>query len=415
MSAFLARFGRRRDRREAPPPDPATSLDALLAELVRQADLASLRFTMTARLAELSGCDRVELCQPIPGQPRFAARTGAGDGRPHFAARGPLARWLRVNETSLLLPDDRDVFEYLPADEQAELDQAEARVCLPAMLRGDLTAIVILGRPNGRVAGLEDRLDLLQRYADQAALVAERVAQAEADRERKQAQARVHQLAAAGQLAAAMAHEIRNPLSAIRAGLQYVATVPEVPAGDQELLAEVVVDLDRINRTISQVLGYSRPRDLQVETLDLVPIVRHALTLLGPHLRHNRIEVALDLPDTSRHVRADPHELQQVLVNVLLNACEACPSGGRIRVAIAGAGDIVPGGVAVVIADTGRGMTGEELARAFEPFFTTREQGTGLGLATCRQVMTRHGGDIRLASEKGRGTVATIVLPGADA
>ena len=99
-----------------------------------------------------------------------------------------------------------------------------------------------------------------------------------------------------------------------------------------------------------------------------------------------------------------------MLVNVLLNACEASPDGGQLGIRVEPGTSERP--LQIVVADTGRGMTDAELARAFEPFFTTKAQGTGLGLAICRQVMMRHGGDIRIARRAGRGTEVTLVLPG---
>ena len=417
-SALAFLFRRSRDGAAQRQPD-AAGLDearALVEELEQEQDPARVSARIAARLGDLSGCDEVVMCDRVPGDDRFQPRSpdAASDRAPRFAARGPLARWLRVNQIPLLLPDDRDVFHYLPEEEQSEITRIGARTCVPCMLRGQLVGMVLLCRPNGRVPDLADRLDLLQQCCDRATAVWDRALQAQAERERQQAQSRAQQLAAAGQLAAAMAHEIRNPLAAIRSGVQFVAASESAAAEEREVLAEIVAEVDRINRSISNVLSFSRPRELSLAELDVRSIVQQALTLLGPYCRHHQIDLACDAPGTPVMATADPSEVQQVLLNILLNACQASPDGGRVDLSVAA----VPGlggraaEVHVVVADTGRGMTEAELARAFEPFFTTKANGTGLGLAICRQVMARHGGDIRLSSAPGRGTTATLVFPG---
>jgi two-component system sensor histidine kinase HydH len=316
-----------------------------------------------------------------------------------------------VNALPLLVPDDDRVLAYLFEDERRALEACEARVCLPLLVRGRLGSIMLLGRPNGRVPRIADRRHLLQRCADQAALAFDRAAEAEAERERLQAVSRTQQLAAAGQLAAAMAHEIRNPLAVIRSGVQLVAQTGADSAEQRQLLTEVVGEVDRINRAISNVLGFSRPRELSLARIDLRGVVDHALTLLEPYCSHHGIGVERHLPEAPVPAMADAGELHQVLLNVLLNACQASPDGGRIEIRMTTAEAAGRRQILTTIADAGRGMTDAEQAKAFEPFFTTKANGTGLGLSICRQIMARHGGGIDLHSVVARGTTVTLRLP----
>ena len=384
--------------------------DDLLADVLREPDPDRVRALVHRSLADLSGCEHVVICDLADGGSRYQARDGSPGGRgAGFAARGRLARWLRVNGEPLLLPDDADVVEYLSEEEQEELERVGARVCLPGIARGQLVNIVLLCWRGERPSRLDERLETLQRFCHHAALAFSRAAETDAERERQQAVSRAQQLAAAGQLAAAMAHEIRNPLATIRSGVQFAADSAGDAAASRELLHGVVAEVDRINRVISQVLGFSRPRELSLDRVDLEAVVDHALMLIGPYSRHHQIEIDRSGPRAAVTVTADAGELQQVLLNVLLNACEASPDGGRVSLSIACAD--APPRVRIVVADTGRGMTSAEAARAFEPYFTTKANGTGLGLAICREVMHRHGGAIDLESRPGLGTTVTLMLP----
>lgn len=412
MATFGGVFRRWRNvgRAGRPVADDLPDGNELLADVLRESDPSRLRTLLLNRLAKLAGCDRVVICELSGADSRYSSRNGQPDGPVvGFAARGRLARWLRVNGAPLVLPDDRDVIEYLTDEEQAELASAGARVCLPGLARGQLVNIVLLCWGDGTPVRLDQRLDVLQHFCHHAALALSRAAETDAERERQQARARAQQLAAAGQLAAAMAHEIRNPLATIRSGVQFAADSAQDATEQRELLHGVVAEVERINRVISQVLGYSRPRELSLAEVDLEAVIDHALTLIGPYSRHHQIEIARAGPRAAVTVRADASELQQVLLNVLLNACQASPDGGRVTLSVAAIE--TPPGIRISVADTGKGMTPAEAARAFEPYFTTKASGTGLGLAICREVMHRHGGAIDLQSSAGRGTTVTLTLP----
>jgi two-component system sensor histidine kinase HydH len=218
---------------------------------------------------------------------------------------------------------------------------------------------------------------------------------------------RTERLAALGRLAASVAHEIRNPLGAIRGLVQYFqATWKDNP--EQRAYLDVIVrEVDRLNRVVSDLVEFARPRQPQREPHDLLAVVRHAVTLLEPDARAKGLQIVPDLNGTLPPLPIDRDMLLQALLNILLNAIEAMQPGGRLRIRVAEH----PPWVEVAVQDTGCGIAPEHAERLFDPFFTTKPQGTGLGLAIAHSVVQAHDGEIAVASTPGLGTTVTIHLP----
>lgn len=216
----------------------------------------------------------------------------------------------------------------------------------------------------------------------------------------------------AGQLAATVAHEIRNPLTAIRSTVQYTLTSNSDWETKQRLLEGILEAVDRIDQTIGGVLALTRSEAVEFADIDLVKTVEEALVLTEAYARAHDIVVERQFEVISLPVTADRRGLQQVCTNLFLNACQAMPEGGRatLRCAVAQPA-LEPASAVLQIRDTGQGIAPEHVAKIFDPFFTTKPGGTGLGLPICLDIVTRHRGQLRLDSEPGRGTTATILLP----
>jgi signal transduction histidine kinase len=214
-----------------------------------------------------------------------------------------------------------------------------------------------------------------------------------------------------------VAHEIRNPLAGIGAGVEYLGTRLDPAAPEQEDLRFVLAETQRLNRIVSELLDYAHPRPLHREPLevgDLVPRVEHALE---PHLasRSVRLECRGPLPLA---ILGDPDRVQQILLNLVKNAVEAAPGGSTVRLewSAKGGEEAAEGNqVRFLIIDRGPGMTAEQQAQAFEPFYTTKATGTGLGLHMAQAIAEQHGGSLRLLSVPGEGTTAVLELPAARA
>ena len=217
-----------------------------------------------------------------------------------------------------------------------------------------------------------------------------------------------------GQLAAGVAHEIRNPLTAIRSTMQYLAQGLDGD-GERELVGELLSEVDRINGTIGGLLSLSRTGELRLVEIDLAEPLGRALQLVKAHANGQGIALEASPGAGAFRVVGDAGQLEQMFLNLLLNAVQAMPGGGRITVSVAPCRPHLTESAApwveVRIADTGPGIAPDHLRRVFDPFFTTKRDGTGLGLAICHGVVEQHRGEIRLESEEGVGTTALIRLP----
>jgi signal transduction histidine kinase len=219
-------------------------------------------------------------------------------------------------------------------------------------------------------------------------------------------------LATIGELAAGLAHDLRNPLAGISGTLHVLAD--QLPNHDsrQGLLADLQTQIARMNKTLSDLLRHARPPVPQCLSLSVNEIVEQSLWFL-PMAPGAGIEIAKNLQPDLPPLGLDPNLLHQALLNILVNARQAMPNGGRLTVTtclhrnLMGPGEVVE----VAIADTGLGIPGEHLPRIFQPFFTTKAQGTGLGLAIAARIVEQHGGRIRAESELGKGATFRITFP----
>ncbi len=222
---------------------------------------------------------------------------------------------------------------------------------------------------------------------------------------------RAERLATVGQLAAGVAHEIRNPLAAISGSIELLRAAPTASEDDRALMAIVHREIYRLNALIDDLLDYANPRPSQSVTFDLGVLVEETAQVARADQAFEAIELAVDVA-RPLSVHGDPAKLRQVLWNLVRNARDAATTGGRhVRVAARAseAGDLM-----VVVADDGPGIPADQLGKIFDPFFTTKRAGTGLGLATCHAIVAEHGGRIDVESEVGVGTTMTVRLPARD-
>jgi signal transduction histidine kinase len=216
-------------------------------------------------------------------------------------------------------------------------------------------------------------------------------------------------LAALGQLAAVIVHEVKNPLGIIKVAAGTLrARARDRDAASTELAACVEDEVDRIDATVRRLLDLARPSQHGTgrRPCDVSHMVGQTLERLGPELAAARIEVATELGATPA-LSAEPDELRAALLNLLVNARQAMPTGGRLTVRVARRSD----GVQIEVEDTGVGMDDATRRQLFRPFFTTRHGGTGLGLALVKRVVDDHRGAIEVESRPGRGSRFTLTLP----
>lgn len=220
---------------------------------------------------------------------------------------------------------------------------------------------------------------------------------------------RQDRLAAVGRVAAGIAHEIRNPLAAMRGAIQVLHSESNGDPAQAELMEIILRESDRLNHIITDFLTYARPRRGELVETDVREPLRETFTLLrhSPETRAGHV-IAEDYPDEPVRALADGAALRQVFWNLARNAMSAMPDGGRLHVELRHA---APGRLRITFTDTGRGMSPEQVERLFEPFSSSTTGGTGLGLSIVYQIIRDHGGTINVRSREGHGTTIIIELP----
>ncbi|ELY3087775.1 two-component system sensor histidine kinase ZraS [Klebsiella aerogenes] len=224
----------------------------------------------------------------------------------------------------------------------------------------------------------------------------------------QEAMARKEKLMALGHLAAGVAHEIRNPLSSIKGLAKYFAERTPPGGEAQELALVMAKEADRLNRVVSELLELVRPAHLNYQPVDINALIHHSLQLVSQDAQSRGIALQFTPRPELTSIKADPDRLNQVLLNLYLNAMQAIGRDGVIRVS---ASEAERRRVKIVVKDSGKGMSDEELQAIFTPYFTTKADGTGLGLAVVQNIIEQHGGTIRAESQPGAGAIFTLWLP----
>ncbi len=216
-------------------------------------------------------------------------------------------------------------------------------------------------------------------------------------------------LAALGQFAAAIAHDIRTPLTSISLNVQILRRKLELSPDDREHLDIAIEELARLDKSVAEILDFAKPMKLAPQRIDVDELIEATARGLTPVLSEKHIALRCEPGGELPAVHGDPQRLRQVLVNLVGNAADASQAGAEV--VVRARKDAAR--IAIEVEDHGRGIGEGDLARIFEPFYTTRADGTGLGLAICHKVVRAHGGDIEVRSVPGRGSTFTVLLPAA--
>jgi two-component system sensor histidine kinase HydH len=221
--------------------------------------------------------------------------------------------------------------------------------------------------------------------------------------------ARSQRLASVGRLAAGVSHEIRNPLSSIKGFATYFKEryydVPE----NQQISSLMIQEVDRLNRVVGQLHEFARPIDVSKKSIQIKAFLKDSLKLIERQASEANISIKTDFDSEIDEILIDPDRINQVLLNLYLNAIDSMNNGGSLTVVLAK--NSRKNGIEIKMADTGTGISEGDLSHIFDPYFTTKASGTGLGLAIVHNIMEAHGGEIAIESRLGQGTGVTIFLP----
>ncbi len=219
---------------------------------------------------------------------------------------------------------------------------------------------------------------------------------------------RSEKLAALGRLASGVAHEIRNPLSSIKGFAQYFRDKFNMGTEERSYTNIMIQEVERLNRVITQLLEFGRPKELRLELHPLDEVLEHPLQLIRADLKKRGIKL-IGSPFPKNMVKVDSDQITQALLNIFINAMESMEDGGELRVEIVQKPE--RGGVEIWVSDSGSGIQRENLSKIFDPFFSTKKKGTGLGLAITANIIEAHEGEIVVESREGKGATFKIFLP----
>jgi PAS domain S-box-containing protein len=216
-------------------------------------------------------------------------------------------------------------------------------------------------------------------------------------------------LAALGRITAGVAHEVKNPLNSMRLWLENLKeSLPaEQDSASQQAVQVLDKEIDRLDAVVKRFLDFTRPMDIQLEATQLADLLREVLEIAQPQLQKSSIQLAQLLPIDVPEVYVDRALLKQAVLNLVLNAAEAMPNGGQMRLVLSRRGEMAE----ITVGDTGKGIAPENRQKIFQLFFTTRPGGSGIGLASTFRIVQLHNGSIDFTSEVGRGTTFRIELP----
>jgi len=385
------------------------------------ADIDALIPSIVDRIKEIFGTDRVILLHTYPDSNVFSLAFNLGYDPEtltgvHLTQRDRLAKWLLTNETALVVEQDQGVMSYLGATEREMLERLDVRVCVPMLALNRLTGMMLLSSTQKEWSMNEEDLNLLLMLLTQASIAFESAYLSQFQRDRMRRLYRAERLATVGQLAASVAHEIRNPMTAIRSTIQYLLREFDDDNPKRELAQGVIAEVDRIDRIVDGLLSLTRRTEFTPSKISLAQLIGQTLLLIRTQAREQSIEIVWEGAPQEIYAMADAAQLKQLMLNLVMNSMQAMPNGGRLQIDLNVRSQALglPGEkdwAVISITDTGCGIPPETLDRVFDPFFTTKPRGTGLGLSTCYAIAKQHNGDIEISSQENKGTTVNVRLP----
>lgn len=332
--------------------------------------------------------------------------------------RSRLISWLSVNEKHLIISRHPDIVSYFPPEEQEIIRQLGAELIFPLKIMNQINGTIFLGKKTDGAPFTEQELNLLSILINQATFAIEHASLYEQQTERLKKMYRTDRLATLGELAAGAAHEIRNPLTAIRSTIQYLSKDFSADPVKSEMVTELISEVERINKIVQGLLSFARPSDLNTSDINIEQLINQTLLLVTNTLRKQNVEVEFEYFTDNTTIQGDAEQLKQVFLNIILNAIEAMgknpPERSRtLIISIEKGTPINTHSRYLIISfeDSGKGIEQKNIENVFNPFFTTKEEGTGLGLAICYGIINRHEGEIEVKSVPDKGTCINIKLP----
>ena len=342
-------------------------------------------------------------------------RVSEGASRlPNLTINSRIAQWFRANRQILFFERNKEVINYLSSELQPFLDLS-VNLAFPLISMDRLIGIVFLHigqEPLNKI-----QIANLQVLGKQAGLAFENALLFKERLRQNERMFRAEQLATMGQFAAGIAHELRNPLTAIRSTIQYLAGDFAEDTDQKRLANDILGEVDRLNNIVGNLLSLGQPAESNPEEIDIPQEIEHCLNFIKAKAKSQNVKLQTDFENNLPKLTFDPAELRQLLLNVVMNALQAMPKGGTLSIKTHQLTEGGPGYTSgfnrllIRVEDEGAGIVSDLHDKVFEPFFTTKAGGTGLGLAICNSIVKRYNGEIWVKKAKSGGTEVNIALP----
>ena len=398
------------------------NLEQLLSEFNRSltliVDKSLLIGNIVAKVKQICPVESVYIFLLDENTGKFKLQNEAKNKPVTLTNRSRLISWLSVNEKHLIISRHPDIVSYFPPEEQEIIRQLGAELIFPLKIMNQINGTIFLGKKTDGAPFTEQELNLLSILINQATFAIEHASLYEQQTERLKKMYRTDRLATLGELAAGAAHEIRNPLTAIRSTIQYLSKDFSADPVKSEMVTELISEVERINKIVQGLLSFARPSDLNTSDINIEQLINQTLLLVTNTLRKPNVEVEFEYFTDNTTIQGDAEQLKQVFLNIILNAVEAMgknpPERSRtLIISIEKGTPINTHSRYLIISfeDSGKGIEQKNIENVFNPFFTTKEEGTGLGLAICYGIINRHEGEIEVKSVPDKGTCINIKLP----
>jgi signal transduction histidine kinase len=331
----------------------------------------------------------------------------------YFNTSDKLVFWLSVNKTFLNISQYPQVFAFFTKREQELIERKSISLIYPFIVMNQVRGMVCIGSKENDVPFDNNELQYLKIFLDQAGFAFENALLYQAQKERTRKMYRADRLATLGELSAGAAHEIRNPLTSIRSSIQFLKRKLN-DSTDIEMANDLISEVDRINEIIEGMLSFAKPQPLKKENTHLKTILTQSVQLVSNTARKKEIDICLNYQAGREDIFADPSQLKQLFLNIIMNAIQAIESvPGKIEINVIfseGKNKYIPVYLIEFI-DNGEGISNENIDKIFDPFYTTKNEGTGLGLSISYGIINQHDGDIEFFSEPSKGTKVKIRIP----
>jgi signal transduction histidine kinase len=381
-------------------------------------DLEQLKDNFSSRIKELLKTDHIYILMLNPDLNRYLTveniiSNSQYDELLYFNTSDKLVFWLSVNKTFLNISHDSEVFAFFTIREQELLKLRSISLIYPFIVMNQVRGMVCIGSKENDVPFDNIEMQYLKIFLDQAGFAFENALLYQTQKERTRKMYRADRLATLGELSAGAAHEIRNPLTSIRSSIQFLKRKLKDPA-DIEMANDLISEVDRINEIIEGMLSFAKPQPLKKENSQLKTILIQTVQLVSNTARKKGIDISLNYQSTREDIFADPSQLKQLFLNIIMNsiqAVERTPGKIEINVILSEGKNKYSPVYLIEFIDNGEGISNENIDKIFDPFYTTKNEGTGLGLSISYGIINQHDGDIEIFSEPGKGTKVKIRIP----